>query len=140
MCIRDRTDAERCILEAATARMVCTGRLNPTAVVEKISKDITLFQQLPMPTKYSCMKEIDYMFRDLRGCLLYTSTIMIFAKNRVQDRLLLSILFFMYLVIAFGTVLVVNAAVTIAIPAVDNLQNGMEEQKQEARSLSLIHI
>lgn len=61
-------------------------------------------------------------------------TIMIFAKNRVQDRLLLSILFFMYLVIAFGTVLVVNAAVTIAIPAVDNLQNGMEEQKQEARS------
>ena len=37
------TDIERCVLEATTARIVCTGRLNPEPVIEKISKDVELF-------------------------------------------------------------------------------------------------
>lgn len=61
---------EKCVLEATTARMVCTGRLNPEAVIEKISKDIELFLQLPMPEKYKCFKEIDYLFKDLRGQII----------------------------------------------------------------------
>lgn len=61
------TDMERCALEATTARMVCTGRLDPNAVTERLSKDAKLFLQLPMPMKYRCLKEIDYMFKDLRG-------------------------------------------------------------------------
>lgn len=63
----DVTDMDRCALEASTARMVCAGRLNPDAVTERLSKDIELFLQLPMPVKYRCFKEIDYMFKDLRG-------------------------------------------------------------------------
>ena len=61
------TDIERCSLEASTARMVCTGRLNPNFVIEKLSKDIELFSKLPMPIRYRCFKEIDYMFKDLGG-------------------------------------------------------------------------
>lgn len=61
------SDIEKCIFEATTARMVCTGRLTPEAVVERLSKDINLFMKLPMPEKYRCFKEIDYMFKDLRG-------------------------------------------------------------------------
>lgn len=61
------TDIERCLLEATTARMVCTGRLNPSAVIDKISEDLGLFLDLPMPERYVCFKEIDYLFEDLRG-------------------------------------------------------------------------
>ena len=64
------TDIERCVLEATTARIVCTGRLNPEPVIEKISKDVELFLQLPMPERYRCFKEIDYMFKDLRGRII----------------------------------------------------------------------
>lgn len=63
------TNTEKCILEATTARMACTGRLDPSIVTEKMSKDIKLFLQLPMPEKYRCFKEIDYMFKDLRGLI-----------------------------------------------------------------------
>ena len=61
------TDQERCSLEATTARMVCTGRLNPELVLERLTKDIDKFLQLPMPVIYRCFKEIDLMFKDLRG-------------------------------------------------------------------------
>ncbi|MDO4808509.1 MAG: hypothetical protein Q4A04_00880 [Eubacteriales bacterium] len=61
------SDTEKCLLEATTARMVCTGRLTPETVIERLSKDIDLFMKLPMPERYSCFKEIDYMFKDLRG-------------------------------------------------------------------------
>lgn len=63
------TDQERCSLEATTARMVCTGRLNPELVVERLTKDIDKFLQLPMPLIYRCFKEIDFMFKDLRGSI-----------------------------------------------------------------------
>lgn len=63
------TDTERCVLEATTARMVCTGRLNPDIVVSRLSEDIDLFSQLSMPERYRCFKEIDYMFKDLGGVL-----------------------------------------------------------------------
>ncbi len=63
----DLSDTEKCIFEATSARMVCTGRLTPEAVVERLSKDIDLFMNLPMPERYRCFKEIDYMFKDLRG-------------------------------------------------------------------------
>lgn len=63
----DLSDTEKCLLEAATARMVCTGRLTPKAVIQRLSKDIDLFLRLPMPERYRCFKEIDYMFKDLRG-------------------------------------------------------------------------
>lgn len=63
----DLSDTEKCIFEATSARMVCTGRLTPEAVVERLSKDIDLFMKLPMPERYRCFKEIDYMFKDLRG-------------------------------------------------------------------------
>ena len=58
---------ERCVFEATTARMVCTGRLNPEAVIERLTADVDLFKKLPMPERYRCFKEIDYMFKDLRG-------------------------------------------------------------------------
>lgn len=63
----DLSDTEKCIFEATSARMVCAGRLTPEAVVERLSKDIDLFMKLPMPERYRCFKEIDYMFKDLRG-------------------------------------------------------------------------
>ena len=61
------SDIERCVFEATTARVVCTGRLNPDAVIERLTEDIDLFKKLPMPDKFKCFKEIDYMFKDLRG-------------------------------------------------------------------------
>lgn len=63
----DLSETEKCIFEATSARMVCAGRLTPEAVVERLSKDIDLFMKLPMPERYRCFKEIDYMFKDLRG-------------------------------------------------------------------------
>lgn len=63
------TDSERCVLEATTARMVCTGRLHPEIVIGRLSEDIEYFSQLPMPVRYRCFKEIDYMFKDLGGNL-----------------------------------------------------------------------
>ena len=64
---RDLSNEERCAFEASTARMVCTGRLNPELVLERLTKDIDEFLQLPMPEKYRCFKEVDFMFKDLRG-------------------------------------------------------------------------
>ena len=64
------TEMEKCILEATTARMICTGRLNPDFVTEKLTKDVDKFLKLPMPIIYRCFKEIDYMFKDLRGPLV----------------------------------------------------------------------
>ena len=61
------SDMERCVFEATTARMICTGRLTPEVVIERLSKDTELFEKLPMPERYRCFKEIDYMFKDLRG-------------------------------------------------------------------------
>lgn len=66
----DLTDIEKCVFEAATARMVCTGRLTPEIVIEHLSKDKELFMNLPMPERYRCFKEIDYMFKDLRGSIV----------------------------------------------------------------------
>ena len=66
----DLTDIERCVFEATTARMVCTGRLTPETVIEHLSKDKELFMNLPMPERYRCFKEIDYMFKDLRGSIV----------------------------------------------------------------------
>lgn len=63
----DLSDTEKCIFEATTARMVCTSRLTPEVIVERLTKDIDLFIKLPMPERYRCFKEIDYMFKDLRG-------------------------------------------------------------------------
>lgn len=63
------TDSERCVLEATTARMVCTGRLHPEIVISRLSEDIEYFSQLPIPLRYGCFKEIDYMFKDLGGNL-----------------------------------------------------------------------
>lgn len=66
----DLNDIERCVFEATTARMVCTGRLNPETVIERLSKDKDLFMNLAMPERYRCFKEIDYMFKDLRGLIV----------------------------------------------------------------------
>lgn len=63
----DMSDTERCVFEASTARMVWTGRLNPEAVIERLTEDIDLFKKLPMPERYRCFKEINIMFKDLRG-------------------------------------------------------------------------
>lgn len=63
------TNFERCVLEATTARMVCTGRLHPEIVISRLSEDIEYFSQLPMPLRYECFKKIDYMFKDLGGNL-----------------------------------------------------------------------
>jgi len=72
----DLTEDERCVLEATTARMVCTGRLNPELVIKTMSKDLDKFLNLPMPLKYRCFKEIDYMFRDLRGNIVSENNVL----------------------------------------------------------------
>ena len=61
------TDTERCLLESSMAQMVCKGRLDPVPVLEKLSKDIALFQNFPMPERYQSLKQIDFMFKDLKG-------------------------------------------------------------------------
>ena len=66
----DLSETERCVFEATTARMVCTGRLTPEAVIERLTTDVNLFMKLPMPERYRCFKEIDYMFKDLRGSIV----------------------------------------------------------------------
>lgn len=60
----------RCMLEASTARMIWSARLNPTNILRALENDREHLLELPMPARYHCMKQIDLFFGDLHGSIV----------------------------------------------------------------------
>lgn len=60
-------DFNRCMFEASTARIIWAARLNPTYILQALSKDIDYLLKMPMPARYRCFKEIDLFLADLHG-------------------------------------------------------------------------
>lgn len=57
----------RCVFEGSIARIIWAARLDPTYILEALTKDIDHLLQLPMPARYHCFKDIDLFFADLHG-------------------------------------------------------------------------
>ena len=65
----------RCVFEATTARIIWASALNPTYILEALSRDVDLLSKLPMPVRYDSYKNIELLFKDLHGNIVerYTS-------------------------------------------------------------------
>lgn len=63
----DIPDSNRCRFEASMARVIWSAQLDPTYVLESLSRDIDVLQQLPMPVRYLSYKDIELLFNDLHG-------------------------------------------------------------------------
>lgn len=65
----------RCVFEATTARIIWASALNPTYILEALSRDVDLLPKLPMPVRYDSYKNIELLFKDLHGNIVerYTS-------------------------------------------------------------------
>lgn len=64
-----------CVFEATTARIIWASALNPTYILEALSRDVDLLSKLPMPVRYDSYKNIELLFKDLHGNIVerYTS-------------------------------------------------------------------
>lgn len=76
-CVQDSNIPElnRCVFEATTARIIWASALNPTYILEALSRDVDLLSKLPMPVRYDSYKNIELLFKDLHGNIVerYTS-------------------------------------------------------------------
>ena len=53
----------RCVFEATTARIIWASALNPTYILEALSRDVDLLSKLPMPVRYDSYKNIELLFK-----------------------------------------------------------------------------